>query len=132
MKLVTRDANAFFAKPDPNRAGILIYGADAMRVALKRADMLAALLGPGAEEEMRLTRLAGSDLRRDGASLQDAMRAAGFFPGQRAVLVEDASDGLTDSISAALDAWAPGVGMVVATAGSLAARSKLRKLFEGH
>ena len=36
MKLNSRDALAAFAKPDPNKTAILIYGANAMRVALKR------------------------------------------------------------------------------------------------
>ena len=51
MKLSTRDAEAYFAKPDAAKAGLLIYGADAMRVALKRQKMLAALLGPGARRK---------------------------------------------------------------------------------
>ena len=33
MKLPPRDANAYFAKPDPTKTGLLIYGGDAMRVA---------------------------------------------------------------------------------------------------
>jgi DNA polymerase-3 subunit delta len=132
MKLSARDATAFFAKPDPARAGILIHGASPMRVALKRQDMLAALLGPEGEAEMRLTRIAAADLRRDPASLLDAAKAVGFFPGPRAVLVEDATDGLTSAIGVALSDWAPGDAMIVVTAGQLNARSKLRKLFEGH
>ena len=36
-----------------------------MRVALKRQEMIAALVGPQGEEEMRLTRLQGADLRKD-------------------------------------------------------------------
>ena len=59
MKLQTRDAAAYFAKPDPSKTGLLIYGADAMRVALKRQEVIAALVGPNGEDEMRLTRLAG-------------------------------------------------------------------------
>lgn len=47
----------YLARPDPTRPGLLIYGQDAMRVALKRAEAVKALVGPGAEEEMRLTRL---------------------------------------------------------------------------
>ena len=86
MKLAPRDANAFFSKPDPKRAGILIYGSDAMRVALKRQDLVAALIGPEGEAELRLTRIAGTDLRRDPAALLDATKAVGFFPGPRAVL----------------------------------------------
>lgn len=130
MKLSTRDANAFFRKPDPARAGILIYGADPMRVALKRQELLKNLLGPGAEEEMRLTRLPASDLTKDKAALTDAVRATGFFPGRRAVLVEEATNAQSDTIAAALEDWQEGDAMIVVTAGALKP-SGLRKLFEG-
>ena len=132
MKLSTRDAEAYFARPDPSRSGILIYGADAMRVALKRQQLLAALLGANAEEEMRLARLAGADLRKDPAQLIDAVKAQGFFPGPRAVLVEDAGDAAAPAIAAALQDWAPGDAQIVVTAGQLKAGSKLRKGFESH
>lgn len=131
MKLSARDAAQYFRAPRATGAGILIYGADAMRVALKRQDLVAALLGPGAEEEMRLTRLAGADLRRDKAALLDAIKASGFFPGQRIVLVDDATDGLAPIFQQTLEDWAEGDAFIVATAGSLTARSALRKLFEG-
>ncbi|SIO17508.1 DNA polymerase III subunit delta [Vannielia litorea] len=129
MKLSTRDANAFFDKPVPG-PGILISGDDAMRVALKRQDLLKALVGPKGEEEMRLTRLSGAELRGDPAALLDAVRGASFFPGPRAVHVEGATDGLTELFATALAEWQEGDGMVVATAGALKASSKLRKLFE--
>ncbi|MEM1428039.1 MAG: DNA polymerase III subunit delta [Pseudomonadota bacterium] len=131
MKLSTRDARAFLARPDPARSGALLYGADAMRVALKRKDMLAALLGPSAEEEMRLERIDSAEARRTPSLATDAQKSVGFFAGQRAVLVEDATDGNTPGFATALDDWAPGDAMLVATAGALPARSKLRKLFEG-
>ena len=71
---------------------MLLFGADAMRVALKRAALVEALIGAEGAAEMRLTRLAGADLRRDPAALLDAMKAVGFFPGARVVLVEEAAD----------------------------------------
>ncbi|MCE8468645.1 DNA polymerase III subunit delta, partial [Rhodovulum sulfidophilum] len=43
MKLSPRDAAGYFARPDPDRPGLLIYGNDAMRVALKRQQVIAAL-----------------------------------------------------------------------------------------
>lgn len=132
MKLSARDATAFFARPDPERPGILIYGASPMRVALKRQDMIAALIGPTGEADMRLTRLAAADLRRDPAALLDAAKAVGFFPGPRAVLVEEAGDGLAGAIASALSDWRAGDAMIVVTAGALNARSKLRKLFDTH
>ncbi|MEM0947779.1 MAG: DNA polymerase III subunit delta [Pseudomonadota bacterium] len=130
MKLSGRDAAAYFRKPDPEKAGLLIYGSDAMRVALRRQEVIAALIGPSGEKEMRLERYSGNDVRRDPATLADALKAQGFFPGARVVFVEDATDGASDAIAAALGDRQAGDAQIVATAGTLNARSKLRKLFE--
>lgn len=132
MKLGGREADGYFARPDPDRTGLLIYGADAMRVALRRQQVIKALLGDTAEEEMRLTRLSGSDLRSDRALLLDAVKAVGFFPGLRAVLVESATDAATPAIQTAIDDWQPDDARIIVTAGPLKASSRLRKLFENH
>lgn len=132
MNLKGAEIARYLARPDPTRPGLLIWGQDAMRVALKRQEAVAALAGPDAEAEMRLTRIAGADLRRDPALLMDAVKAVGFFPGLRVVLVEDAGDGLAPPITAALQDWAPGDAIIVVAAGGLTKASALRKLFEGH
>lgn len=132
MKLSSRDASRYFAKPDPSRTGLLIFGGDPMRIALKRQEFLTSLLGPGADEEMRLARIPAGDLRKDAALLLDAIKAQGFFPGPRAAFVEDAGDGLAPVIETALAEWRPGDAQIIVTAGSLTAKSKLRKLFESH
>lgn len=132
MKLSPRDANAYFAKPDASKTGLLIYGTDGMRVALKRQQVLTALLGEGAEEEMRLSRMAGSDIRKDPALLIDAVKAVGFFPGPRAVFVEEVNDTAAPAILAALEDWQPGDAQIVVTGGALKPTSKLRKAFEAH
>lgn len=132
MKLSPRDAAGYFARPDPDKTGLLIFGADAMRVALKRQQVIAALIGPNGDDEMRLTRIPAADLRKDPALLGDAIKAQGFFPGPRVAFVEDATDTLAKSIEASLRDWQPGDAQVIVTAGSLTARSALRKLFEGH
>ena len=80
MKLAGREAARYFAKPDPGKAGLLIYGGDAMRVALKRQQVIATLIGPAGEEEMRLTRIPGASLRKDPAQLLDAIKSISFFP----------------------------------------------------
>ena len=132
MKLAGRDAAAFLRKPDPGRAGILIYGADPMRVASARAQVAALLTGPQGEAEMRLTRIAASDLRKDPALVDDAIKAQGFFPGPRVALVEDATDGLSALMTQVLEDWRAGDAQLVVTAGQLTAKSALRKVFEGH
>lgn len=132
MKLAGAAASRYFAKPETNRAGLLIFGADAMRVALRRQEVIAALIGPEGEAEMRLTRIAGGDLRKDAALVMDAMKAQGFFPGPRVVFVEDAADGLAPVIAPALKDWQKGDASLIVTAGNLTKASALKKLFEDH
>ena len=131
MKLAAREVARFCARPDPARAGVLLFGADPMRIALKRQELVANLIGPEGEAEMRLSRLPAASLRSDPAALADAMKAQGFFPGLRVVLVEDATDLLTPLAQAALADWHPDDARLVVTAGNLKPASRLRKLFEG-
>lgn len=132
MKMAGSSAQGYLRKPDPSHTGILIFGADAMRVATARQTAIAALVGPTGEEEMRLTRMAASDLRKDAALLDDAIKAQGFFPGHRVAFVEDATDTATKVLTAALQDWQAGDAQIIVTAGQLTAKSVLRKLFEGH
>lgn len=126
------EASRYCAKPNPSHAGLLIFGADAMRVALKRQEAILALVGLEGEAEMRLSRMSGADLRKDGALLLDAIKAVGFFPGPRVAFVEDATDGLTETIATALKDWKPGDAQITVTAGNLTAKSALKTLFEKH
>lgn len=132
MILKGAEASRYCARPDPARPALLIFGADAMRVALKRQDAIATLIGPEGEAEMRLTRIPASDLRKDAALLLDAIKAQGFFPGPRVAFLEDAADGLTPTVDAALRAWQPGDATIVVTAGALTGKSALKTLFEKH
>jgi DNA polymerase-3 subunit delta len=129
MKLSARDLSRLVAKPDPALAGVLIYGQDAMRVALKRQALVSAIIGPQGEAEMRLERFQANDLRR-GEPLGDLLRAQGFFAGPRVVLVEDANDTHAEVILDALGQWQSGDSHLVVTAGALKASAKLRKGFE--
>ena len=132
MKLSPRDAARYFAKPDGDRTGILIYGPDTMRIALKRQELIGALIGPAGEEEMRLSRIPAGELRKDPARLGDAIKEVSFFPGPRVAFVEDANDNAAPAILAALEDWAPGDAQIVVTAAQLKATSKIRKAFEAH
>jgi len=132
MKLSGAAANTYFRQPDPSHMALLIFGADPMRVADKRQQAIIALVGPQGEEEMRLTRINAGDLRKDPAMLNDAIKAQGFFPGHRVAFVEGATDGLSKVIGEALVDWQPGDAQVVITAGSLTAKSALRKVVEAH
>lgn len=132
MKLTGIEASRYCTKPDPNRAGLLIFGADTMRVALKRQEAIAALIGQQGEAEMRLTRIQASELRKSPSLLTDATREIGFFPGPRVAFLEDATDGLTASIAETLQDWRAGDAQIVITAGNLTGKSTLKTLFEKH
>lgn len=132
MKLTGAAATAYFARPDPKAAGLLIFGADAMRVALRRQEVIAALIGPEGEGEMRLARLPAAEVRKDPAALMDAIKAQGFFPGPRVAFLEDATDAMAPLVAAALKDWRDGDAQIVVTAGNLTGKSALKKLFEDH
>ncbi|MBC7479752.1 MAG: DNA polymerase III subunit delta [Pseudorhodobacter sp.] len=132
MKLAGAEASRYLARPDAARPGLMIFGADPMRVALKRQEAIAALVGPNAEAEMRLTRMPGAALRKDATLLLDAVKAMGFFPGPRVAFVEDATDTCADALLAALQDWRPGDAVIVVTAGNLSPKSLLKNLMEKH
>jgi len=64
VKLSGRDAARLLARPDPALAGILLFGPDAMRVALKRAALVETLVGPDAAAAMRVSRISAATPRR--------------------------------------------------------------------
>ncbi len=132
MKLAPKDVARYFARPDPDKAGVLIHGADAMRVALRRQQLIKGIIGERGEEEMRLSRISAGDLRRDPALLLDAVKAQGFFAGPRIAFVEEATNLHAPIIKAALEDWQQGDAQIVITAGALKASSALRKAFEAH
>ena len=130
MKLTSRDLISFFNSPPKSAAGVLIYGSDQMRVADKRQILIHSLLGSKADEEMRLARISRDNLKKAPEQAIDLCKAQGFFPGQRALLIEDANETITDIITKVFDVWKDGDATLIITAGSLKPTSKLRRFFE--
>lgn len=128
MKLTGARAAAFCARPDGRTRGALLYGPEASLVGLRRRELVQALIDG---DELRLTRLEPGAALRDPAGIDAALRARGFFPGRPAVLIEGAGDALARPLAGILPEIGPEDAYLVVTAGNLAARSALRKLFEG-
>jgi len=131
MKLQPKNKNAYFLKPDPQMAGLLLYGVNPARVQKKKNEFINALLGLNATEEMRLTIISTTNLRKEPNLLIDAIKAQGFFPGRRCILVENTSDRFTTLIQSALMERKHGDAHILLTATLLSPKSSLRKLFEG-
>lgn len=129
MKLSGRDAARFCKNPDHSLKAALIHGPDAGTVAVRRRELTAALLGEDADD-LRLSQLQAADVRKDASLLDTELKARGFFPGRRVVVVESATDGMSKTLSAILDTTDIEDAFLVLTAGVLPARSSLRKLFE--
>jgi DNA polymerase-3 subunit delta len=130
MALTRADAARWLARPDPAHAAVLIFGQDALKVRVARSDAEQAIAGPQAMDEMRLSRLTGADLRRDPAALLDAVKAVGFFPGPRAVTVDDVTDGLAGLFADTLRDWRDGDARIIVTAGGLTGKSALKTAFD--
>jgi DNA polymerase-3 subunit delta len=131
VKLRPRDVPRFFARDLAGATGLLIHGADPVAIMLRRDEAVRAAIGPDGEAEMRLVRLDPVALRQDPAAIQDAQRARGFFPGPRAVVIDQAGEGLAEPLAAALAGAAPGRdALIIVTAGILPPRSRLRRAFE--
>jgi DNA polymerase-3 subunit delta len=140
VKLAGARAAAFCARPDAamigRLAGALLHGPDSGLVALRRREMV-DFLTEG--DDLRLTRLEPGAALKDPAGIDAALRARGFFPGRRVVLIEGARDALAGTLKDIL----AGIGshessrdtfqdaFLLVTAPSLTARSALRRLFEG-
>lgn len=129
MKPAAGETARFCRNPDLRLVGVLLHGPDEGLVAIRRRELVDAVLGPDADP-LRLTRLEASTVRREPAALDAALRARGFFAGRAVVLVEGATDGVARGICLGLDGATPQDGFLIVTAGSLSARSGLRRLFE--
>ena len=130
MKLTTSDSARFFTKPDLSKTGVLLFGPDPMRIALKRQALIALALGKEPQADMRLTRVTGADLRKTPALATDALKAISFFEGRRVVWIEDANENCSTGVLQALKDWRDGDAFLVVTAGNLPPKSKIRKAFE--
>ena len=130
MKLPSRDVVSFFNSPPKGIRGVLIYGNEPMRVSEKREQFIKSLLGSNADEEMRLARISRENLKKAPEQAIDLCKAQGFFPGERALVIEEANETISDIIIKAVEAWKDGDATIVVTAGSLKPSSNLRKLFE--
>lgn len=132
MRLLPKNKNNYFLNPDPSMAGLLIYGSDFSKVKIYKKKFLDSLLGEKSDEEMRLQVIQSTDLRKDHSLLIDAIKAKGFFSGRRCILIENATDNLTDLVMECCDKWVSGDAHILLTTTFLTPKSSLRKFFESH
>jgi DNA polymerase-3 subunit delta len=135
VKLAGSRAAAFCANPNAGAIGALVgallHSPDAGLLALRRRELVDYLTE---RDDLRLTRLEPGKALKAPAEIDAALRARGFFPGRRVVLIEGARDALAGPLKDVFSEFdngdEPQDTFLVVTAEGLAARSALRKLFE--
>jgi len=130
MKLQGKAIDAFLRHPDPKVRAVLLFGPDAGLVR-DRADTLGKTVCPDLSDPFRVADFLGRALVEDPARLPDEAAAMALTGGRRLIRVRDAEDVTTNAFAAFLGNLPPGDSLVVAEAGDLSNRSRLRALFEG-
>ena len=130
MKVQAGRAEAFIRNPDEGVRCILLYGPDAGLVRERGRSLLTSALGEALKDPFRFVELTPSQIKESAAHLVDEANAMALTGGRRAVLLRDASDGLSSTFQTLFEGQDSDT-LVVVEAGDLGPRSSLRKLFEG-
>lgn len=128
MKPGARQVDGFVRKPPAELRAALVFGEDAGLVR-ERVDALAKTIVPSLEDPFLVAELTGDQLVDEPTRLAEEAAAIAMTGGRRVVLVRDVGDKNLPAFSSFVEEPV-GDALVVAWAGALAARSKLRKLFE--
>lgn len=129
MKIPAGKADHFLRNMDPAIRAVLIYGPDGGLVR-ERAEAAAKSVVPDLTDPFLVADLTTETLKADPGRILDEAATIALTGGRRVVRVRDADDGAAAAITAFLDDPV-GDALVVVGAGDLAAKSKLRKAFEG-
>jgi DNA polymerase III subunit delta len=130
VKLQGARLAGYLKDPDPSLRAVLIYGPDAGLVR-ERAERIARGVVPDAGDPFRIAAMTADMLAADQARLDDEARALSLMPGRRLVHVREAGDALAPQFERFFKATPPGDSLVLLEASDLAARSALRRAFEG-
>ena len=133
MKLKAQEAERFAAKPDPKVPACLIYGPDPGMVRERSNRIATHEIGP-LKDNFGLVDLTEADLKTDPARLSDEISSISMLSDGRVVRIQGAGETAAKLLTPILEAIEEGTlnpeAKIVVEAGDLAARSKLRKLFE--
>ena len=128
-RVSSSDADKLSASPPKGWVAVLLFGPNNGLVR-ERADAAARSVVPDLSDAFRVADLGADVVRKDPARLGDEVGAISMFGGRRVVRLRDATDGLSETIGALLEAPI-GDAFIVVEAGELTKTSSLRKLFEG-
>lgn len=118
----------FQRSPDRNIRAVLFYGPDGGNVREKAAGLVKAVTG-SLDDPFQVARLEDDQLADDPGLLADEAQSLSLMGGNRAVWVRDAGAAFLKAAEAVLASDIPG-NLIIAEAGNLDKKSKLRSTFE--
>lgn len=128
MKFNDNSFLRYLSNPEPAIRAILIFGADEGLVR-ERANAVGAAVVEDLGDPFRVANLDAAAITADPASLADEAAALSMTGGRRLIRVHQVNERLAAAFEALLQG-PPGDSLVVAVAGELTPRSKLRAMFE--
>lgn len=131
MKLPAAQVAQFLKAPPTSVAVALVYGPDEGLVRERTETLVRAILGGAGDDPFRLALLTADQVRQDPARLADEASAISLMGGRRVIRLRDAGDAVTKPVQFLLE-QPTGDSLTVIEAGSLDAKSSLRKLCESH
>ena len=131
MKLPPARLAAFLRDPPTTTRVALLFGPDRGLVN-ERAIALVRAVAEDPQDPFRVVTVTPSDLKEVSSRLADEYAALSFGGGRRAIRFRDAGNADAGAVETVLDLDIEADALVIAEAGELGARDKLRALCESH
>ncbi len=128
MKISANKVDGFLDKAASDLRAVLIYGPDSGLVR-ERAMRLLRLVVEDPADPFRVVEFTAATLRNDPARLSDETAAMSLVGGRRVIRLRETGDAAAPALQEALKSG-EGDALIIVEAGNLAARSRLRSLFE--
>lgn len=128
MKFNDNSLRRYLDNPEPAVRAVLVFGPDEGLVR-ERAAAIAAVIVEDPADPFRVSNLDASDVVGDPASLADEAAALSMTGGRRLIRVHQVGERTRPAFEALFQA-PPSDSLVIAVAGDLAPKSKLRGMFE--
>jgi|TARA_Y100000294_G_scaffold172542_1_gene187456 DNA polymerase-3 subunit delta len=128
VKISPSRINQFLHQPDPKVAAVLLFGPD-QGLVRERAEELVLTVVDDLADSFRVAVFAGADIKADPPRLADEAAQLSMTGGRRVIWVHEATDGISRTFESFLENGGHD-NLVIVEAGTLGARSSLRKLFE--
>jgi len=129
LKISGSRLKSFLRQPDPEIAGILLFGPE-QGLVREWAEQIAKSVVEDLSDPFRVVELSGADLKADPPQLVDEAAQLSMIGGRRVIRIVNAGDAVSGIFKSFFESG-NNDALVIAEAGSLPPRSSLRKLFEG-